>query len=277
MMDVSDYRFWSEPYISNHNLSCPRPDEELQLIPPPQFLSRRTDFVRAGLSPNCRRAFLATKNKISLVALRKPIDETPVWTSAVVDNKPLGGIKDAALSDQCLVVLTSTGTGRGTRFGLELYKYSYRGGKKLIPIQSLECGSIDGWIPTCVSVHDGNDGGPSLRVVVGGHHLGPEIRLYELFSDRYSIASSSEDSSRREHQPQQHLRRVNTFKSGEIDKVKAVSLSQDGESIVAVSNCSRALIWHIRQTSASQGSASPIPIGILEDVCHYIHRLLCIP
>jgi hypothetical protein len=263
---------WYEPRRITQRVSCPRPDEEIQLTPRQLLHFGNPDIIRAGLSPNCRRAFLATRKDIRLITIKIPTTKEPQWSSKVFAQEPLDGIQDAVLSDAYLAVLTSTESKNCDRFGIELYGFSPRRPNHITHIQSLEFWDIEGWVPTCLAIRDSDRDQACPRVVVGGTRGGPEVRLYELLSDEDIAASSSSNTSQLQDSSDSQLKLRHThFNPEQYGGITGVAFSQDGESIVAVTDASRALIWHIRQIVDGKRT-SPIPICIPEDVGHLVRN-----
>jgi hypothetical protein len=194
-----------------------KPDETVKLVSNWSTFPR--EAVAAGLSPNCKTAFLATTNRVRLYA----IDLDTVGNSTLRAEIPSRHIEDVALTNDTIAVLTKSTT--------ELYVFDLRkpDGQRTTTLLSHGYRNGDGsWLPLCIALCDVS-GIKSLALAGYGVSGLVEVRIFRIQLNDGRLS-------------QPH----HTYRNDAVDAAKKVTFCPKGRAVAVVTAGNRVLVWHIR-------------------------------
>ena len=183
------------------------------------------EAIAAGLSPDCRTAFLTTEGDLELFSVN--VNDPNVRGSTATIQ--LRRVRDAAISDDTVCILT--------RYTIELYRYdvnhqSSQRITRLLEVSNQYTGSS--WIPLCVGICAAYG---AHRIAIAGERNGLiEVRLL-------CTQNAATEPDRIELLP------LYTYNVEDAGRARTVSFGPNGDSVAVVTTANRVLVWHIRNSS----------------------------
>ena len=201
-------------------------------------LTPRMECISAGLSPNCKAAFLLHRSRLMLYDVRSLTNRVVVGHGAEIPS-PHGHMKEAILSDTFIAFIFDS--------SLHVHEYAFplrtrKVGKEHVFEQ--EAGHQ--WDPSCIAIHEDSD---RAWVAVGGGIDSGE----DIYGD-IKVFHIDKLTSNKTLLPQ-----VARFRRSHLDPlaggpIKGLSFSPDKRKLVCITNNNHILVWTLSNNSNPHGN-----------------------